>query len=330
MRFKPPSAAERLAAIGPTHDLPDVLRKAFEPGDDFEPIPAPGPHDWLANHPEPGQTFEEFVRSKANQPGKNRHKIYLLPLGEFPEDRSPRVARLKEYAAAYFSMAVEVLPSADLASSNLTTRTNRMTRRRQVLTGDILRLLKAKLPPDAFCLLGITMEDLYPDPSWNFVFGEASLRDRVGVYSFARYDPAFYGDDRGGDYQEVLLRRSAKVLVHETGHMFGLQHCVFFRCVMDGSNHLQESDSRPMHLCPVCLRKLQRSIGFDVVKRYEDLSGFYTEAGWTKEASWVSHRVRWILGDSSQRSQLAPRAPTSGTAQQPGQPRQDRPSTRPR
>jgi archaemetzincin len=64
------------------------------------------------------------------------------------------------------------------------------------------------------------MEDLYPDPHWNFVFGQASLQDRVGVFSFARYDPFFYGESHSSQYQELLLRRSAKVLVHETAHMF--------------------------------------------------------------------------------------------------------------
>jgi len=58
------------------------------------------------------------------------------------------------------------------------------------------------------------MEDLYPDPHWNFVFGQASLRDRVGVFSFARYDPAFYGESRGSQCRQLLLWRSAKVLVH--------------------------------------------------------------------------------------------------------------------
>jgi archaemetzincin len=72
-------------------------------------------------------------------------------------------------------------------------RTNPITSRRQILTRDVLRWLQGRLSKDAFCLLGITMEDLYSDPSWNFVFGEASFRERVGVYSFARYDPAFYG-----------------------------------------------------------------------------------------------------------------------------------------
>jgi predicted Zn-dependent protease len=53
----------------------------------------------------------------------------------------------------------------------------------QILTRDVLRWLQGYLPEDAFCLLGITMEDLYPNPSWNFVFGEAALRERVGVAS---------------------------------------------------------------------------------------------------------------------------------------------------
>jgi predicted Zn-dependent protease len=51
---------------------------------------------------------------------------------------------------------------------------------RQLLTTNILALLKKKIPGDAFCLLGITMEDLYPDPSWNFVFGQARLQWILG------------------------------------------------------------------------------------------------------------------------------------------------------
>lgn len=76
--------------------------------------------------------------------------------------------------------------------------------------------------------------------------------------------------------------------------MFGLAHCVYFNCVMDGSNHLQESDRRPLHLCPVCLRKLQFSVGLDVEKRYEALAQFDRQAGLNDEASWVAHRLEKI------------------------------------
>jgi archaemetzincin len=140
------------------------------------------------------------------------------------------------------------------------------------------------------------MEDLYPDPAWNFIFGQASLRERVGVFSFARYDPVFYGERRGKEDREILLKRSCKVLVHETGHMFSLAHCIYFRCVMNGSNHLQESDSRPQFLCPVCLRKLHSSIGFDVVLRYERMLKFYRRAGFSPEAQWIASRLRKISG----------------------------------
>src|SRR6266496_1078133 len=178
-----------------------------------------------------------------------------------------------------------------ITGTNFTTRLNPNTKSRQVLTVDVLKFLQARLPADAFCLLAITMDDLYPDSSWNFVFGQASLHEGVGVYSFARYDPAFYGQRRGSDYDSVLLRRSCKVLVHETGHMYGVSHCVFFACVMNGSNHLGESDSRPFHLCPVCLRKLQWSMNWDIVKRDESLAALYHEFGFEGESKWTEARL---------------------------------------
>jgi len=76
--------------------------------------------------------------------------------------------------------------------------------------------------------------------------------------------------------------------------MFGIEHCVWFRCLMNGSNHLAESDARPLHLCPVDLRKLQWSIGFDVVERYQRLLSFYREEGFEDEAQWLEKRLRYI------------------------------------
>jgi len=299
MNFKPPTPAQSLGAIGSTRGLPETLQRALDPGGDFDRIPVPRPGDWLAVHPEAGQSFDDFVQSRPNQPNGRRNKIYLQPLGEFPEDRSPSMGTLKEYAANYFFVDVVVLPSLSVAGHTLTTRMNPFTGNRQILAGDVLALLKKGLPADAFCLLAITMEDLYPHPSWNFVFGQASPRERVGVFSFARYDPAFYGEKRGEDYQELLLRRSCKVLVHETAHMFSLKHCIFFKCVLNGSNHLQESDSRPFSLCPVCLRKLQFSIGFDVVDRYHRLLRLYRKTGFNHEARWVAKRLKRISGDDN-------------------------------
>ncbi len=285
MAFHPPRPDARRAAIGDIGSLSENLRHAFEPGTDFQPVPAPGPYDWLAVHPEPGQTFGQFKDSWPNKPDGMRRKIYLQPLGEFAASCSPSLERLREYATIFFALETDTPPA--IQEKHFTRRVNPLTQNRQILTTDVLRFLMNTLPPDAFCVLAITMEDLYPEPAWNFVFGQASLRERVAVLSFARYDAAFYGQERATDQQTVLLRRSCKVLAHETAHMFGLAHCIFFNCIMNGSNHLDESDHRSMHLCPVCLRKLQFSVGFDVVQRYQKLAGFYETAGFANEAGWT-------------------------------------------
>jgi archaemetzincin len=298
MAFQLPTLEETHSAIGSTDGLPTALQRALGPDQDFEPIPVPRSGDWLAEHHERGQTFNEYVRLGANRPDTSRNIIYLQPLGQFKKEYSPPLELLREYAAAYFMMDVKILPVRHISGTPLTTRLNPYTRNRQILTTDILQLLKKALPLDTFCVLSVTMEDLYPDPRWNFVFGQASLEERVGVFSFARYDPAFYGESRGHRYQELLLQRSIKVLAHETAHMFSLAHCIYFSCVMNGSNHLQESDLRPLSLCPVCLRKLQHNIGFDVTNRYRRLLQVYSKIGFTHEADWVSGRLIKIEGSN--------------------------------
>src|SRR5205085_4097676 len=296
--FAPPSQKTIHDAIGDLSGLPVLLQRAFAPdAGSFDPLPSPAANDWLAVHDEPGQTFDEFEASRPNRPAQGRRIIYLQPLGDFAPERSPSIDKLREFASAFFTMEVKTLPTIPTQSSKFSTRRNPLTGNPQILTGDVLNFLKIRLPADAFCVLAITMEDLYPDPSWNFVFGQASLRDRVGVYSFARYDPAFYGEPRAAGYDMLLLRRSCKVLAHETGHMFGLVHCTYFNCLMNGSNHLVESDRRPLHLCPVCLRTLQWSIGFDVLKRYSSLEGIYRANGFTDEADRSMRRLKSLQRD---------------------------------
>jgi archaemetzincin len=285
----------REGAIGQTRDLPAPLRRAFDPAP-FSPLPRPGPHDWLANHPEPGQPFPRFVAARPTLPGGKRRRIDLLPLGEFTGEGTPQPAVLAEYAQIFFGLESRLLPPARLADLSITSRVNRDTGKRQYLSPEILDALDQRLRPDAYCLLAITMEDLYPEPTWNFVFGQASPSHRVGVYSFARYDPAFHGEPRSKGYQRAMLRRSLNVMVHEVGHMFGLEHCIYFRCVLNGSNHLAEADARPMHLCPVCLRKLHHAVGFDPSARYRKLAQFYRRHGLADQARFVAQRIREIDG----------------------------------
>src|SRR5437867_9579356 len=206
-QFTRPGAKERLDAIGPRNHLPELLRRALEPDEDFVPVPVPGPNDWLLNHREEGQSFEAFLWSRPHRPDVNRRKLYLQPLGNFIPSESPSLERLKAFASAFFALEVNVLPVLDIAGSAVTKRQNPYTHNRQLLTTDILALLRRQLPRDAYALLGITMEDLYPYPSWHFVFGQAALRERVGVYRFARYNLRFNREEVS-DFDKLILHRS--------------------------------------------------------------------------------------------------------------------------
>jgi len=235
------------------------------------------------------------VNFRPGRPDARRNQLYLQPLGDFSGLDCPPLDQLREFVAAFFKLNVKVLPQLDLAQSEIVSRHHSATRSLQLLTTSILNLLRRRLPSDGFAVLGITMLDLYPDPAWNFVFGQADVRHQVGVYSFARYDPRFYGQRASIDSRQLMLRRSCKVLAHEIGHMFGINHCVWYRCLMNGSNHLAEADTRPLHLCPVDLRKLHWSIGFDVVERYRCLQMFAEQAGFEDEARWLADRLGFIF-----------------------------------
>ncbi|MCX5683789.1 MAG: archaemetzincin, partial [Planctomycetota bacterium] len=258
----------------------------------YSVMPKPQPGDWMQAHPEPAQSFQEFVASRPVRPTLGRHTIYLSPLGPMvPKDRA-RMDVLREYMELFYTLPAKFGPEASLAG--VTSRDRSMFGRtvRQYLSREILeKTLPPLLPKDGLCLQAVTMEDLYPEPAWNYVFGQAMLDECVGVYSLVRFYPAFWGQAESEAAEQKGLKRSLATLVHETGHMFGVWHCQKYECVMNGSNSLDESDRRPIHLCPECLKKFRWTIGFDMVARYEALKKFYASHAMAAEAAWVEKRL---------------------------------------
>jgi archaemetzincin len=94
--------------------------------------------------------------------------------------------------------------------------------------------------------LGLTDRDLYV-PQFNFVFGLALREAGVAVVSWHRLT----GEDA------FLSARIVKEVVHEVGHLEGLNHCPKEDCVMWFSNSLFETDRKRADFCPRC--KLKRS-----------------------------------------------------------------------
>jgi archaemetzincin len=289
-------AQQVTAAVGSLEHLPPATRKAFEPTSHFSPIPTPGPEDWLRVHPERGQTVHDYVASQPNRPEPPRDRIYVLPIGELTAERGPTTEELTEHARRYFGLPVTVLPVRPLAALEVPSRVHEG--HHQLHASAILDGLQTELPRDAYCLIAVTLEDLYPADDANYVFGVARLRARVGVFSFARYHPDFFGESFAVD-RKVVVQRALKVMSHELGHMFGLEHCIHLHCNMNGVNHLSELDRAPMHLCPVCLRKLHVALGFDPQARYQALAEHYTRVGLVEAADWAQQRRAFLRREAA-------------------------------
>ena len=296
VKFVPPGKEEREKAVGSTENLSEDLKKTFDSGRDFRPIKRPRKGDWLARHEEKGQTFDEYVRFWPNRPDEIRKYIYLQPLGIF-ENHEKFLANLKEFISLYFHMEVKLLPILSVKKLKVRSRINSYTKKRQLNCGDILERLKGMVPKDAYCLLGITMQDIYPEQNWNYVFGWASFKQRAGVFSFIRFDPTFWGEKRKKNHKRIFFSRCCKLVSHETGHMFGMYHCIYYRCNMNGTNSVEETDRAPVHLCPVCLRKLHYIAEFDIIDRYKKLYFFYRRLGLLRDASWIRKRLTTLLGE---------------------------------
>jgi archaemetzincin len=270
----------------------------------FERMGPPKKGEWLATFPEIPQTMERYRLANSVRPTDKRKVIVLQPLGKFNEEQQKSMEALKEYAEIFFQMPARLEKPLELTPKDASATLVRMvpmgnrhgTYDRQYDAALILdQIMEPHLPDDAVVYLGITMEDLW-DGNLNYVFGVGSMVQRVGVYSLCRYYPEFWDRKRQDGDEKLGLLRSCKVLNHETGHMFGLGHCVFYHCSMNGSNNLTETDASPVHFCPLCDRKLAWNIGFDPMKRYQAMKNFYAKYGLTDEAVWTARRIKqWEL-----------------------------------
>ncbi len=281
----PPPSPEELAdpvAIGQTLRA-ETLEPRFEALKSLHaPLPAPQPGEWLAEQDEDGQSFGAYRVSEPVRPTAGARTIYVLPIGAFTPAERRVVERTADFLSRFYQLPVKTLDALPESEIPITARRkNPNDGRPQILTAWVMRkVLIPRRPFDAVAMLGLTATDLYPDPAWNFVFGEASLRDRVGVWSMAR----------NGDLEHepaLFLSRTLKIAAHELGHMFGLQHCLAWRCLLNGSNSLAESDVQPLEPCPACLQKLAWNLGLEPAKRFEALLAFDTDAGLVDDAAFL-------------------------------------------
>ena len=105
-------------------------------------------------------------------------------------------------------------------------------------------------PDDTHCMLGVTFADLYRPKNDRYpahtVRGFAGL-PRLGIFSLFRFLPQeiqhYFKDGArpeevkiSDEHWSLVTRSCCKVMCHEIGHMFGLPHCIYHECLMNGAN----------------------------------------------------------------------------------------------
>lgn len=239
--------------------------------------------DWLAEHKESGQNFEEYKKLMPLKLSAQKKYIYIQPIGNFTVQEQKICDLTVAYLSLFYGIPTKQLP---LISDAVVPKEKRRLHEGndQLDASYLMEVVEQHKPKDALVVMGLTSKDLYPKPSWNFVFGLATYSKGVGVTSFFRYQPELK------DYK-ICLERTIKTSAHEIGHMFKLKHCTHAICVMNGVNSLSEDDRKPNSLCSVCLQKLQFNFGFDCKARFKKLLYFYQKHGLKRDAEIISNQL---------------------------------------
>ena len=93
------------------------------------------------------------------------------------------------------------------------------------------------------------------------------------------------------ELSELWLGRACKTASHELGHCFGIGHCTYFACIMQGTMHLAEDARQPPYLCHIDLAKILRATASDKSAGYRALLEF---CGRRKEDRMFSGFGAWL------------------------------------
>lgn len=98
----------------------------------------------------------------------------------------------------------------------------------------------------------------------------------------------------------LWLGRVCRTAGHELGHCFGIGHCTYYACSMQGTASIIEDPRQPPYLCPVDLEKVVRTTGADVLERYEVILSFCDRFKrvhlFATYAAWIRGRIEEVTG----------------------------------
>ncbi len=159
----------------------------------------------------------------------------LVPVGDFPADLLEKLSRRTRMAMG----PGRVDPAGAWHPE-----------RRQYDSSRLIAALKAAYPVP---VIGATSLDLFV-PVLTFVFGEAEMPGRAGIFSIHRLREEFYGLPRN---PALLEARALRELLHEFGHLRGLAHCPDWSCIMSSAHSVERVDAKGDGFCADCRARVE-------------------------------------------------------------------------
>jgi predicted Zn-dependent protease len=222
------------------------------------------------------QTFGEWLAMDRRTFGTDGTEIGIVSMIS-GKQKAPAMNRILTWLEAFFyparvSIQGDQKPNSKGKSKKKKSNVKKLSK--EAVSFDAL-LGQIEIPEECMAVVGITDLNIYE--------GE-EREDEVIMYGRATGDGAgimslFHFKSTG----RVFL----STVAHELLHVFGMDHCDDFLCVMNPHCDHEDEESSYILLCPPCLAKLQHSLKFDVRERYEKLILAVKELGFDADAALV-------------------------------------------
>jgi archaemetzincin len=173
-----------------------------------------------------------------------QRRIGVVPIGKIPEIVSKAVSA---HILGYLNMKADILPLLTHPAYAYDTH------RFQYNAGTIMKDLESRPFPNYEKLIGLLDVDLFI-PIFTHVFGEARQGGKCALVSLYRLKT---NSDGSTPPVALQLERTAKVALHELGHLFNLLHCMDEKCLMHFSGNLSDLDTTPLYFCKYCATYLR-------------------------------------------------------------------------
>lgn len=248
------------------------------------------------------QTFDSFKTALPFRPNSTNNMIEFVVVGEVNKlEQRVHIQALLQHLEAFIGFPVKLRDEAIPLGPQFHPRQN-AERQEQFGAHYVLAQLRSSADPRSVCTIGLTIADLYPPNTYEFVTGITDASQRVAVYSLARYfclgtrdtvqSPQ---DDERSDVakkRERMTQCMIKTLCREALKLCSMAECHLVECLMNPfpGGPPEAIRKLPLSLCCICLRKLQFLTQADLLDRYAGLPPVLGDR-FLEETVWIWERM---------------------------------------